>query len=597
MIRSLTRLLELLSPRDKRTATLLFGMMLIGAFLEIVGLAAVPAFVSLVVEPERLAEIPRVGPFLAGIGLDTASLVVWGASALVAVFALKNSFLVLNNYAQIRFMLGMRVELANRLMRAYLNAPYAFHLSRNTAELLRNVDRETNVIGQQIVGSVLEVATRVVVLVAILGFLFVAEPMITLFWGLVFGLCMVAVVLSTSRRLHYFGTEEQKHRKRFVQALYQAFGGIKEARVLDREGFFAERFGDGLERTAVAIRYKTVLSRSMPPLTEFVAVTGLLVLAVALVLLQRPADTILVTMSLFVVALVRMREAVSALMTRLSTLRYSLVSIDPVHADLTRLERAERGRPRAADAGEPVRLHRGVRLENVSFRHPSARRAALSHIDVAIPAGSAVGLVGSTGAGKSTLVDVLLGLLEPEDGAVTVDGRDVRALGVTRWRRAIGYVPQTIYLLDDTIRRNVAFGVPDAEIDEDAVDRAVAAAQLDRFVAAQPFGLDTEVGENGLRVSGGERQRIGIARALYHDPQVLVLDEATSALDTVTERAVIQSVEQLRGGRTLVMIAHRLSTVRGCDRLYYLKEGRVEAQGTFDELQERSREFRVMAAE
>lgn len=599
MKKQLGQLWTLLRPKDKRNGVLLFLMMLVGAFLEVVGLAAVPAFVGALVDPGRLAGVPVFGGYLEGIAADDPALLVMsGAVLLFVIFLVKNAYLALNHYAQVKYMLSRRVDFANRLMRAYMRAPYAFHLRHNTSELLRNVERETNVVAQQVIGSLLEVATRVVILIAILGFLLVAEPVITLFWGVLFTLCMVGVLFATSRKLQNHALTEQLYRSQFVQALYQAFGGIKESRVLDREAFFAERFGYGLGRTAVAIRYKTFLTRIIPPLTEMVAITGLLILAVVLVQLQRPMETILVTMSLFVVALVRLREAFSSLLARLTGLRYSLVSIAPVYRHLQELEEA--GGPQDAPAspvGEPIRLASEIRVENVWFRHAGAERPSLRGLDLVVPANSVVGLVGSTGAGKSTAIDTILGLLEPESGTVRVDGVDIREGDVRRWRRAIGYVPQTIYLLDDTIRRNIALGLPDEEIDEAALARAVRAAQLEDFIARQPEGLDTVVGENGLRISGGERQRIGIARALYHDPSVLILDEATSSLDTITESEVIRSVEEMRGMRTIIMIAHRLSTVRNCDCLYFLRDGRVETKGTYDELRDRNLEFAHMAAE
>lgn len=599
MLRSISHLIAMLGPRQRRHGAILLVMMIVSAMLEVVGVAAIPAFVAIVVSGERAQAIPYIGPWIVESGLaGSTMLIVWGALALLVVFALKNAFLVANSYAQVRYMLDRRCEFANRLMRAYLAAPYPFLLSRNTSELLRNVERETNVVAQEVIGSLLELVTKLTIATAILVFLFVSEPLITLFWGALFGGALVILLVVTSRRLQDYAREEQTSRKGFVQALYQAFGSIKEARVLGREAYFAARFADGIGRTARAIRYKTFLSRIMPPLTEMLAISGLLALAVTLILLERPMDSILVTMSLFVVALVRLREAFTTIMAKLTQLRYSLVSVEPVHAELSRLEKSAGRETNLLDPpGETLRLREDIRLEGVVYTHPEAERPALRDIDLTVPAGHAIGLVGSTGAGKSTLVDIVLGLIEPDRGVMRVDGVDVRQAGVRRWQRTIGYVPQAIYILDDTIRRNIALGVPDDEIDEAALAQAMRIAQLERFVARQPLGLDTMVGENGLRISGGERQRIGIARALYSDPDVVVLDEATSALDHTTERAVMEAVESLRGERTVIMIAHRLSTVRGCDALFFLKDGRIEGTGTYEELRDTHDEFRLMAAE
>lgn len=279
--------------------------------------------------------------------------------------------------------------------------------------------------------------------------------------------------------------------------------------------------------------------------------------------------------------------------THFSHLRHSLVSVEPLHHDLQALAGQASATPRGAKTIVP---RERIALKNVTFTYNGLADPALRAIEVDIPVGSAVAFVGSTGAGKSTLVDVLLGLLEPEQGAVMVDDTDIRAIGaIGRWQSAIGYVPQSIYLLDDTIRRNIALGVEDEAIDEPALREAIRVAQLESFIARQPQGLDTPVGERGVRLSGGERQRIGIARALYHDPSIIVFDEATSALDNTTERAVIEAVEQLRGRRTIIMIAHRLTTVKDCDRLYYLKQGAIEAEGDFEMLTNSHDEFRRMA--
>jgi ABC-type multidrug transport system fused ATPase/permease subunit len=596
MLPQLKKLVALLDRRARRNAVILLLLMIVGAGMEVVGVAAVPAYVSMVVYPEQLARFPALRSMIERLGLnDTDSLVVWGAAALILVFALKNSFLVFNCHLQTRYTTNRRIELAGRLTAAYMRAPYPFHVARNTSELLRNIDREASIIAYQVLGAILELLTHVLILAAVLIFLFLAEPWITFWWLLAFGLMGGAGVAAVSARLKRYGLEEQEQRKHFVQSLYQGFGSIKEARVLNREAYFAGRVDDSVRRIARVVRFKNFTTKAIAPVTEFIAIAGLLVIAAVLVLLGRPTGSILVTLSLFVVGLVRLRQTIGAAMTHLAGLRYSIVSVDPVHADLTALEA---GRPaQAAGPPPPPRhLRRALELRGVWYRHGQAATHALKGIDLVIPAGAAVGLVGSTGAGKSTLVDVILGLLEPERGRVLVDGIDIRDGGVGGWQRTIGYVPQSIYLLDDTIRRNVALGVEDAEIDENALWTAIRTAQLEGFVKAQPEGLDAVIGEQGVRLSGGERQRIGIARALYHDPDVLILDEATSSLDNATERAIIDAVEALKGRRTVIMIAHRLTTVRSCDALHFLKAGRIEASGTYAELQARHQDFRLMSS-
>jgi ATP-binding cassette subfamily C protein len=589
------KLLWLLNAREKRNGAILMVMMLIGAFLEVLGVAAVPAFVSAVVQPERLRQLPFAAEFIDRLGLDsTADFVVWGSIMLAAIFAAKTAFLIANFHFQMRYVANRQISLARRLTSAYLHAPYTFHLQRNTAEIVRNVNREVTIIANQIIASVLELATRSVILLAVLAFLFVVEPWVTLYWIAFFGVVGGIGAWSLSNKLKRYGQLEQEEGRRFLQAVSQAFGGIKEVKVLQREGYFAGQVDRAVRSIARVHRFRQFATKVIGPVVEFVAVAGLLVLVAWLVLAGTPTGAILVTMSLFVIGLVRLREALTTGMSHLASLRYHLVSIDPVHADLQAFERQAGAVRRSAPPPAPKGFAREVELRHVWYRYDHAGDHALKDISVTIPRGAAVGFVGSTGAGKSTLVDTILALLEPERGGVFVDGRDIREGGVAAWQRNIGYVPQAIYLLDDSIRSNIAMGIPEHEIDDVALRRAIAAAQLERLIESQPQGLDTRVGERGVRLSGGERQRIGIARALYHDPEILVFDEATSSLDNSTERAVISALEALKGERTIIMIAHRLSTVQNCDTLHFLKHGRIEASGSFAELQRRHPDFRVM---
>ncbi len=589
-------LLVLLSPRDRLNALILFAMMLVGALLEIAGLAAVPAFVSAVVDREAMTGLPLVGPLLGSLtaDLESGELVLWGACVLLAIFAIKNGFLAFNYWAQVRYVNHRRIAISGRLMRAYMNAPYTFFLSRNRSELLRNVDAEVVTVCANVISTILELCTRLVILIAVLGFLLAVEPVITLAWIAFIGLIAVFAVRGVSGRLRRYGLIQQQQRAVFTQNLMQAFGGIKEIRTLGREDFFTGKVMDAVTRLGKVSAFRLFVLKIIPPASEMVAMTGLLALACGLVLQGRSTESILVTLSLFVVGLVRLREASSAAMNQFADLRYSLVSIEPIARDLQRLGDAPP--PAPAQPGTALRPQSSIGIEDVWHRYEGASDHALKGIDIAIPVGSAVGLVGTTGAGKSTVVDVLLGLLSPERGGLVVDGQRLDTSALRDWRRQVGYVPQAIYLLDDTIRRNIALGIPDAEVDEAALATAIRLAQLGRFIDRQPAGLDTLVGESGVRISGGERQRIGIARALYHDPAILILDEATSALDNTTERAVIEAVEGMKGQRTVVMIAHRLSTVQGCEVLYYLKDGQVEACGDYESLKRGHSAFREMAA-
>ncbi|MEX0827611.1 MAG: ABC transporter ATP-binding protein, partial [Haliea sp.] len=424
---------------------------------------------------------------------------------------IKNGFLVFSFYWQMVFVKNRRIELSRSLTHAYMGAPYTFHLTHNTSEIMSNIDREVTLIANQVITPILEIATRFLMLLGILVFLFAVEPLITLFWLLAFSLIGVLGIVALSTKLKLFGLEEQQNRRRFVKALYQGFGIIKEARILNRESFFSKQIVETVSRMAKTLAFKQFATKAVPPVTEFAALTSLLCLVVGLILLGRSTESILITLSLFIVGLIRMRETISAAMAHFATLRYSIVSIDPVYNDLKYLEsRSKTSHLESAATPQPYHMHQQIELRDVSYRYDGAPHDALKDINLVIPAGSAVGFVGSTGAGKSTIVDTILGLLDPVKGGVFVDGRDIRERGIDSWQATIGYVPQSIYLLDDTIRRNIALGISDDEIDERAVWNALKAAQLENFVNHHPAGLDSVVGEQGVRLSGGERQRIGI---------------------------------------------------------------------------------------
>ncbi|MEX0929736.1 MAG: ATP-binding cassette domain-containing protein, partial [Balneolales bacterium] len=318
-------------------------------------------------------------------------------------------------------------------------------------------------------------------------------------------------------------------------------------------------------------------------------------IALILVLQGRAVQSIIPILTLFAVAVVRLMPAFRDVVGNYTNIRFNIFAVDPVFDDLKELERERSAiHLNGTRKPSPLTLKNSIKIEDLHYKYPNSEAQALNGIDLEIPKGSAIAFVGASGAGKTTIVDVLLGLLPPTRGVIKVDGRDIRT-NLRAWQSNIGYIPQFIYLSDDTIKRNIAFGLEDDEIEDYKLDNAIKAAQLDRLVQNLPKGYNSVIGERGIMLSGGQRQRIGIARALYHNPEVLVMDEATSALDNVTEKYIIQALEKLRGDRTMIMIAHRLTTVRNCDVLYFMKDGVIEASGSHAELLERSSDFKLMA--
>ena len=600
MLPRLKKLATLLERRDKLQLAGVLGLMLIGAFLDMAGVGAIPAFVAALAIPERVMEYPALASLLERLGITTGrQLIIWGALALIVVFLLKNLFLIVLNYVYIRTTERYRVRLSHRLFSAYMTAPFEFHLQRNTAELLRNVNTEATRIIQHVIFELLGATLAALMTVFIMALLIVATPWIALVGIALIGSGSWLFLRATRGKVDRYGEVALFQRRNGIKAVNQGLGGLQDARILGREHYFISAFRESIEQYALADRWKQFVSKTTVPVLEFVAVAGLLLIVFILVLAGSDLGTLMPMVALFGAAIVRLRATIITIAGSITQIRYSIVGIDPVFDDLQLLEGAGRAvqalpAPAEAPSGERLPMRRAIQVENVSYTYPGTAAPVLRDIHLTIEKGSSVAFVGSTGSGKTTLVNVLLGLLKPEQGRVTVDGVDIQNR-LRPWRANVGYIPQAIYLLDDTIRRNVAFGLRDEEIDEEQLGTALRAAQLEDFVRALPDGAETIVGERGIRLSGGQRQRIGLARALYSNPEVLVMDEATSSLDNETERLVMRALDELKDGRTFIIIAHRLSTVRKCERLYFLKEGRIEAEGTYDELNQIHNEFRQMA--
>lgn len=591
----LRQLSYLLDSREKRNGFILLGIMMTGALFEVVGVGAIPAFIGVIAIPEKLLENDTVRVVYDALGVGSPrEMVLWAALGLILVFLIKNTYLGFLAYIRARYTSHRQATISNRLFRAYLHSPYTFHLQRNTAELLRNTSMEAVSIANGVVIPLVSIVMEGMVLILIFILLFAIEPLLTLVTFAVFGALAYVYWRMTREKIREYATEEQRYRTQGLQAVNQGIGGFKDARILGREDYFLRSYVESSQYKAEAAQFKTFIQATPRLFLETVAILGLLGVTSVFVVQGRDLDTIVPTLALLAVAVVRMMPSFTKITGSISTLQWGTRNLNVVYQDLVELDALRREDVEGSD--EAVEFESEIRLESLDYQYPGQEGNALRDISLTIPKNAAVGFVGPSGAGKTTVVDVLLGLLDPTGGRILVDATDVHNR-MSAWQRKIGYIPQQIYLTDDTVRRNVAFGRDDEEIDENDVWAALDAAQLRELVESLPDGLDTEVGEQGIRLSGGQRQRIGIARALYHRPEVLVMDEATSALDNRTEQQFVEALEQLQSDHTLVVIAHRLSTVRNCDTLFMLDQGRLVAEGSYDELMATSEAFRKMAGE
>lgn len=565
---------DLLTFAERRSVVVLLGLMFIGMVLETLGIGLVVPLTVLLTQRDFSTNYPAFETVLQLLGNPSQHiLVASGMLVLVGVYLIKALFLVFLAWRQALFAFGVQAQLSQRLFAIYLCQPYSFHLQRNSAQLICNVINEVNAFTFSGILPGMILLAETMVLLGLCSLLLVAEPLGALIAMSVLGAAAWGFHRFTRGRIVRWGEVRQHHEGLRVQHLQQGLGSAKDVKLLGREAEFLEQYRLHNAQSARVGLLQGILQQLPRLWLELLAVGGLATLVLSMLVQGRALEVVLPTLGLFAAAAFRLMPSANRVLGAVSSLRYVLPVINTLHEEFKLVV------PDPAVQSNGVPAFKGeVRLVDIHYTYSNALAPALNGLSLCIQKGESVGLIGPSGSGKSTLVDIILGLLTPSDGEVAVDGKNIQA-NLRAWQDQIGYVPQSIYLTDDTLRRNVAFGLSNEQIDDAAVQRAIKSAQLEEFVSGLPSGLETVVGERGVRLSGGQRQRIGIARALYHDPGMLVLDEATSALDTVTERGVMQAVTSLQGSKTILIVAHRLSTVEHCDRLYRLEQGRVVEEG------------------
>ena len=573
----------LLSQAEKKKAVGLLCMMFMAMLLETVGLGVIIAFISLMTQPGALNAYPGFEGVMRFFNHPSQlQLVLGGTFALLLLYLVKAAVLMLMSWKRSQFIFNVQSNLSSRLFRGYLEQPWSFHLQKNSAHLVSNVIHEVGFFCMSALQPSMFLIAELFVLLGISLTLLIAEPLGSLVMISVLGSVVWAYNSVLRERISQWGSRRQKYEAYRLQYLQQGLGGIKAAKLLGREEAFNEQFKACNIKFVDAGKRAGVLGDCPRIMLELFAIVSLVCMILVMLAQGKSVEMLAPTVGLFAAAAFRLIPSVNRILTAIQTLRYALPSLDKVSAEM-RLVEENAG---AFDSGEaivPLAYEESVVFEHAHYRYADTDTDMLRDISLRIEKGSAIGFIGKSGAGKSTLMDLLLGLLHPNHGRVLVDGTDIQT-NLRGWQTQIGYVPQTIFLTDDTLMRNVAFGLSEDEIDEEAVRRAIQAAQLSDFIHTLPEGLQTKVGERGIRLSGGQRQRIGIARALYHNPSVLVLDEATSALDLATEAEVMKDINRLKGEKTLIIVAHRLSTLENCNWIYRLEEGVLVDSGSFSDV-------------
>lgn len=595
------RLLALLTRPERLR---LLGLAVVAVFsgiLETAGVASILPFLQLVADPAAIEGWPVVPGLAERLGIEgTDQLLMAAGTVLLATIAFSNLASALTVWFTNRFSWSLQHRLSTRLLGGYLRQPYAFYLGRNTADLGKNLLIEVNHVMNSVLQPLLQVAVRSISALLILGLLGLVNWRLSLVCGVVLGGAYAIVYLGLRSSQSRLGEERFAMNADMFRVAQEGLSGIKTVKTLGREDQFLKRFAEPSWGLATRSAKHHTIGRIPRYVLETVTFGGIVFVVLFYLRSGSGLTEALPLLGLYAFAAYRLLPSLNEIFNSLVRVRFNAVALDTLDDEFRQVGGVEAASERPSSQGPAspatLPLQDTLSFQDISLTYEGAHRPALDNVSFSVTRNQIVGFAGATGAGKTTLVDVMLGLLAPNAGTVTIDATALTPENALEWRRACGYVPQDVFLSDQSIAANIAFGIPDSEIDREAVSRAAEAAQLLAFVEELPERFDTIVGERGVRLSGGQRQRIGIARALLHDPDVLIFDEATSALDGVTEGAVLETVLSLAGKKTLVLIAHRLSTLKRCDVIYIMDGGRIVESGTYDELHETSARFRAMAS-
>ena len=572
------KIFSIFTPKELRYCAFLVIVMMVGAVLEAIGIGAILPLISLMGQPDFLVQHPEIAGYAAKLGITThTELIIGLALLLILLYILKNLYLAWQLRLQINFSISNQIQFSKELMANYLAKPYLFHLNHNTAVLLRNVNSGGVVIFSNILIPTFQLLTEIITALTIWLMLVFADPFTAIVVAGVMGGLIYTLLRSFRRRIAGTGQIQNAYAAAYVQAVNQGLGAIKETKVMRKEQFFLQEFIHNYEKYGLANGQFMFLNQLPRIIIETLIVCALLFLIIEKMAMGYTPMEIVPLLGVLALAAFRLMPSANRIITLSNGIKFQLPLFNELYRELLAIKsrKYHQRNLKMADLPPSLPFADVIRVEHLGFYYPGTLEEVLTDVSFSIPKGSFVGILGPSGAGKTTFVDILLGLFVPMRGRITVDGVDIRQK-LRAWQANIAYVPQSIYLTDATIRENVALGEASDEIDDARVHKALAMAELDAFVNAQPKGIETMVGERGVKLSGGERQRIGIARAIYQQPEVLILDEATSALDTETEKSITSTIMKFKGQITIIAIAHRISTLAECDFRVRFDSGKAE---------------------
>ncbi len=576
VIQMLKKIIYILDRKQRRQTLFFLILVLINTVLETLGVSAILPIMSIVLEPEKVNDNAIYSIVMTGLNIgDVRDFLLVASLFMLVVYIVKNLFIIWMNAFLYRFIYFNKAKLSVKMMDCYMRQDYIFHVKHNLAEIQRNVNSDVAQFFSVIQNSV-QLITEVFVCLALVLLLMVTDIFTTLMVSLAMLVMLILFFKIYKNRLRVLGEKNRETSYWSNKWFLQSLSGIKEIKTMNRESFFIKEYSCSTYDNADVMRKNVTLSNLTKPVVEMVSVGSILVYMTVSILRGADMAQFVSVLSVFAMAAFRMLPSFNRISGYLSNLMFNKPSVDAVYKDVKDIEKLEEERKiLKPQQGHDMTLDDSVVVKNVRYAYPTKPDVeVLKGINLSIPSKKSVAFVGSSGSGKTTMADILLGLYQPQEGSVESDGYDVYR-NIDSWHSLIGYIPQTIYLMDDTIRANVAFGLPDDQIDDDKVWQVLEEAQMADYVREQKYGLDTTIGDRGVQLSGGQRQRLGIARALYTDPQLLILDEATSALDNETEATVMDAIYRLSGKITMVVIAHRLTTIRNCDIIYRLNDGQA----------------------
>lgn len=571
----LSKIFDILNRKQRYLTFLVFFLTLIGALLEVIGVSAVLPLIQAMIYPDQLRENALVKKLIAifHIGGNTQLLLLI-SFGVVGVYLIKNGYLIFLSYVRIKYSTAIQRELGIRIMNIYMKQGYPFFIKSNTNDLYRGITGDVAGI-YNILNFGFRLIAESITVVCICLYMFITDWIMAIFVAAFALISVLIIMLFGKKKMRKLGEDYRKYDMLTRKWSAQAFQGIKEVLVLNRQEFFINRYRESTTKQQSAMVKQTVAAESPTYILEFACVVGLIFAVAFRTIMGVDNTSFVLNIAAFAVSAFRIMPSLGRIANAVNNILFNIPALNKTY-ETTKMKNALENRGEILDDKnqKDFSFKKEISLKDICWRYEGGQEDTIHHLNLTIKKGDAIAFIGESGTGKSTIADIILGLFRPQQGEICVDGIDIKKMP-ERWSKMIGYVPQSVYLLDDTIRNNIAFGIDEDKIDEGKIWDVLEQAQMKSYVEKLPEGLDTMLGERGIRFSGGQRQRIAIARALYFDPDILILDEATSALDNKTEEAVMEAVDMLQGWKTLIIIAHRLSTIKKCNHVYEILDGQA----------------------